>query len=273
MTRLPTATIHSAIGSRTWIPGTPKPCSPARPAATSEITSRSARSTSPFTATGRPIDSPRAFVYETTWPLARQKIATAHSTLSSPPPAYQRAKPAKIAPSATRSSVESRNAPHRLEIPACRAMLPSTRSEKTKTVITMVPQKNSPIGKKTSAPAITPAVPTRVTASGLTPRRSSRAANGVRTRVKNARAYLFSMAFPRFGGRRAALAATGWPIVVTSRARQRRGTPSRPMSGKSRPGARDVWTVSGAGGKLEGPRASTGPPRRLSPARAAPAPG
>ncbi len=185
------------------MPGTPNLCSPARPAATSEMTSRSARSTRPLTATGRPIDSPRALVYETTWPLARQKIATAQRMSSSPRPAYQSAKPPKIAPSATRSSVESRNAPHRLEIPACRAMFPSTRSEKTKTVMTIVPQKNSPIGKKTSAPAITPAVPMSVTASGLTPRRSSSAANGVRTRVKNARAYLFSMAFPRvrFTGR------------------------------------------------------------------------
>lgn len=170
MTSEPTATIHRAIGSRTPIQdGTPKVCSPDRPAATSEITSRSARSMSPLTATGSPIDSPRALVYETTWPLARQKIATAQSALSLPLPAYQRARPPKIAASATRSRVESRKAPHRLEIPAWRAMFPSTRSEKTKRVIVMVPQKNSPRGKNHSAPATTPAVPIRVTASGLTP--------------------------------------------------------------------------------------------------------
>ncbi|GAA3307984.1 hypothetical protein GCM10020295_68510 [Streptomyces cinereospinus] len=144
--RLPTATSHRAIGSSTSMPGTPNACRPASPAATSEITRRSARSTSPFTATGSPIDSPRALVYDTTWPLARQKIETAHSTRSSPPPAYHRAKPPKTAPSATRSRVESRKAPQRLERPSWRAMLPSTRSEKTNRVMTTVPQKNSPRG-------------------------------------------------------------------------------------------------------------------------------
>lgn len=75
-------------------------------------------------------------------------------------------------------------------------MFPSTRSEKMNRVTVTVPQKNSPRGKNTSAPATDPAVPIRVTASGLTPQRSSSAANGVRTRVKKARAYLLSMAFP-----------------------------------------------------------------------------
>jgi hypothetical protein len=54
-----------------------------------------------------------------------------------------------------------------------------------------------------------------VTVSGLTPRRIRNAANGVRTRVKNARAYLFSMAFPRVGVAVWPLLATGWPIVAT----------------------------------------------------------
>lgn len=126
--------------------GTPNMCRPERPQATSEITSRSARSTSPLTFTGSPMLSPRALVYETTWPLVRQKMVTAHNTLSSPPPAYHNARPPKIAPSATRSSVESRNAPQRLERPSCRAILPSIRSEKTKSVMTTVPQKNSPRG-------------------------------------------------------------------------------------------------------------------------------
>lgn len=146
VTRLPTATIHRAIGSSHWIPGTPNLWSPAKPQATSEITSRSARSTRPFTATGSPMLSPRALVYETTWPLARQKIVTAHSARSFPPPAYQSASPPKIAASATRSRVESRKAPQRLETPAWRAMFPSTRSEKTNRVMTTVPQKNSPLG-------------------------------------------------------------------------------------------------------------------------------
>lgn len=156
VTALPTATTHSATGSRYCTPGTPKACSPASPAATSVMTSRSARSTSPLTLTGSPMLSPRALVYETTCPLARQKIATAQSHRLSPAPAYQSASPPKIAESATRSRVESRKAPQRLDRPSCRAMLPSTRSEKTNRVMTIVPQKNSPSGKKTRAPATTP---------------------------------------------------------------------------------------------------------------------
>jgi hypothetical protein len=64
--------------------------------------------------------------------------------------------------------------------------------------------------------------------SGLTPRRIRNAANGVRTRVKNARAYLFSMAFPRVGVAARPLLATGWPIVAT-RARGRRPGTRVPM--------------------------------------------
>lgn len=139
-------TIHSAIGSSTSTPGTPNLCRPDKPQATSVITSRSARSTRPLTSTGSPMASPRALVYETTWPLARQKIAIAQSIRLSPRPAYHRASPPKIAESATRSRVESRKAPQRLERPSWRAMLPSTRSEKTNRVMTIVPQKNSPRG-------------------------------------------------------------------------------------------------------------------------------
>ncbi|GAA5017854.1 hypothetical protein GCM10025734_69170 [Kitasatospora paranensis] len=195
MTRLPAATAHRATGSSHSTYGSPNVCSPATPAATRVITSRSARSTSPETSTGKPRLSPRALVYDTTWPLARQNTETAQSRSLFPLPAYQSARPPKMAASATRSSVESRNAPHLEERPAWRAMLPSTRSEKMNRVIVMVPQKNSPRGKNTRAPATDPAVPISVTASGLTPQRSSIAANGVRTRVKKARAYLLSMAF------------------------------------------------------------------------------
>ncbi|GGQ85921.1 hypothetical protein Saso_11780 [Streptomyces asoensis] len=60
--------------------------------------------------------------------------------------------------------------------------------------------------------------------SGLTPRRMRNAANGVRTRVKNARAYLFSMAFPRVGFAARPLLATGWPIVATRACVRRSGT-------------------------------------------------
>ncbi|GHI96752.1 hypothetical protein TPA0905_62230 [Streptomyces olivaceus] len=63
--------------------------------------------------------------------------------------------------------------------------------------------------------------------SGLTPRRMRNAANGVRTRVKNARAYLFSMAFPTVGVVPRPLLATGWPIVVTRACGRGTGTLGR----------------------------------------------
>ena len=46
---------------------------------------------------------------------------------------------------------------------------------------------SSPRGKKTSAPATTPIVPTRVTVSGETPSRISRWAIGLKTLVQNLR--------------------------------------------------------------------------------------
>ncbi|GGJ00548.1 hypothetical protein GCM10010121_008640 [Streptomyces brasiliensis] len=60
--------------------------------------------------------------------------------------------------------------------------------------------------------------------SGLTPLRMRNAANGVRTRVKNARAYLFSMAFPTVGVAARPLLAVGWPIVATRACVRRAGT-------------------------------------------------
>src|SRR6478672_4899923 len=66
-------------------------------------------------------------------------------------------------------------------------MAPSTRSEKTKAVITSTPANSQPCGKNTSAPATTPAVPTRVTASGDTPQRRRRSTTGVKTLVQKAR--------------------------------------------------------------------------------------
>ncbi|GKQ40192.1 hypothetical protein ALMP_67180 [Streptomyces sp. A012304] len=72
-----------------------------------------------------------------------------------------------------------------------------------------------------------------VTVSGLTPRRMRNAANGVRTRVKNARAYLFSMAFPTVGVAARPLVATGWPIVAT-RARERPPGTRSPVSERGR---------------------------------------
>ena len=57
-------------------------------------------------------------------------------------------------------------------------MWPSIRSLKTNAVITSTPVSSSPCGKKTSAPAATPRVPTSVTASGLMPSRRNRWTNG-----------------------------------------------------------------------------------------------
>jgi hypothetical protein len=51
-----------------------------------------------------------------------------------------------MAASPNRSSVESRNAPHVEDLPRSRAMIPSMVSEKTKAVMTTVPQKNDPRG-------------------------------------------------------------------------------------------------------------------------------
>ncbi|GAA4546822.1 hypothetical protein GCM10010309_61040 [Streptomyces violaceochromogenes] len=94
-----------------------------------------------------------------------------------------------------------------------------------------------------------------VTVSGLTPRRIRNAANGVRTRVKNARAYLFSMAFPRVGVAVWPLLATGWPIVVT-RARGRGAGTLTPFGGTRGPlvggGITSfVWTHRDGSGKVE----------------------
>jgi hypothetical protein len=113
--------------------------------------------------------------------------------MSSPSPANHRARPEKTAASPTRSSVESSQAPQRLVLSVIRAIVPSMRSEKTNAVMNTVPQKNSPRGKNASAPTTTPTVPTRVTTSGLTPRRTRKPATGRKMRVKRARAKRLSM--------------------------------------------------------------------------------
>ena len=92
------------------------------------------------------------------------------------------------AASPRRSSVESKKAPHRLERPASRAIVPSRVSEKANATITIVPQNSSPRGYSTSPPTHTPSVPSTVTTSGLTPARSSARAIGVKSRVNSARA-------------------------------------------------------------------------------------
>ena len=136
VTVLPTASTQSAAA---WTYGTP---SPSRPVQTRMMTSRSARSVMPtFAVMPRP--SARARAYDTTAPVDRQYRQSATSSRSRPSPAYQSAIPPKTAASPTRSRVESSHAPQRLERSVIRAMVPSIRSENTKQVMTMVPQKNS----------------------------------------------------------------------------------------------------------------------------------
>ena len=88
--------------------------------------------------------------------------------------------PPNSAASAIRSSVESRNAPKVSVRPILRAIAPSIRSLKTNAVTTSTPCQSQPCGKKTSAPAATPSVPTSVTTSGLIPSLMNRLMNGAR---------------------------------------------------------------------------------------------
>src|SRR5512144_2857953 len=85
------------------------------------------------------------------------------------------------------SRVESRNAPQLDVRPEMRAIVPSSRSEKTKDVITRTPTISCPRGKNHRAAPTTPIVPTTVTASGLTLRRSRNRAIGVMRFVKKVR--------------------------------------------------------------------------------------
>ena len=57
-------------------------------------------------------------------------------------------------------------------------MAPSMRSLNTNAVMTSTPVSSLPCGKKTRAPALTPRVPTSVTASGLIPSLMKRLTNG-----------------------------------------------------------------------------------------------
>src|SRR3954463_6452564 len=95
-------------------------------------------------------------------PAARQYTAAAVSGRESPLPAYHIAMAPKIAESATRSDVLSRNAPQVLDTPRERAISPSSMSEKTNSVIASAPQKKTPRGKKARAQAETPTVPSTV---------------------------------------------------------------------------------------------------------------
>ncbi len=141
---------------------------------------RSARSAMP-TLQVYPSPSARALAYDTTTPETRQYSAT--PARGSWPSRYSPIiSPAKIAASATRSMVESRKAPNLEILPVTRATAPSSMSNSTNAVMTIVPQKNSPRVNRTSAPAATPTVPMTVIALGETPVRATACPTGVRTR-------------------------------------------------------------------------------------------
>ena len=92
--------------------------------------------------------------------------------------AKKSARPPKRAPSATRSSVESRKAPKsslRPDLARHRAVDEVAEDERGDDQDALPHQ---PLGKKTSAPKLTPRVPTSVTTSGLMPSRMKRLMKG-----------------------------------------------------------------------------------------------
>jgi hypothetical protein len=103
--------------------------------------------------------------------------------------------------------VESQNAPNREVRPDTRAIWPSIRSLKTNAVTTSTPSHSSPCGKNTRAPALTPIVPTSVTASGLMPIRRKSFTNGARTtpcqKALN-RSIMVAAGYPSYEGHRVA---------------------------------------------------------------------
>jgi hypothetical protein len=183
---LPAASAQSPIGR---MYGTPRPDTPT---AISDMSIRSGRSIRP-TSHRKPSPSARAFAYETRAPLARQNSDTPPSVGSCPPLKNHQTSPLNIAASATRSSVESTNAPHFPLVPLILASTPSSMSSSTKIVQVKAPGNNSPIGNKPSAPPDTPTVPMTVTAFGVTGVFASASPTGVSTREIAGRS-TFSMA-------------------------------------------------------------------------------
>src|SRR4029453_17553112 len=132
-------------------------------------------------------------------PSTRQTTAAVPIAGSSPLVKNQMVSPAKMAPSAKRSKVESRKFPQPPLRPCKRAIMPSTTSENAKNATTTEPHHRYPSGYRTSPPRMTPAVPATVTASGDTPILRSQRAKGVKREVKKPRACLLSIRLPRPG--------------------------------------------------------------------------
>ena len=153
------------------------------------MSSRSVRSASP-TSQRSPRPSARAFAYDTSKPATRQNSATPASSLLCPPSTNQAASPANTDASATRSRVESRNAPKMPVVPLTRARAPSSMSAITKNQQTIVPANRWPVGYSASAPADIPTVPVIVRALGVIGVRASAPATGSSSRVRNGRSAL-----------------------------------------------------------------------------------
>jgi hypothetical protein len=169
--------------------GTPRPDSPV---ATSPISSRSVRSAKP-TSQVSPRLCARALAYETSEPATRQNRLRPASSLSWPPSTNHAARPPKTLASATRSMVESRNAPNLPVVPLILASVPSSMSVRTKPVQTITPANRCPVGNRVSAPADMPMVPMTVSVFGVTGVRARACATGVSRRPRAGRRN-FSMA-------------------------------------------------------------------------------
>ena len=136
VTTVAAASTHSAAG-RTY--GTPTPARTGRDAAPS--TSRSLRSAIPTLHGPRPSPSARAFAYDTTSAAdqADQRAPRRATVVARRAANHEQQRRRRPRASATRSRVESRNAPHRLAGPDSRAIVPSRVSENTNAVMTTVP--------------------------------------------------------------------------------------------------------------------------------------
>jgi hypothetical protein len=86
----------------------------------------------------------------------------------------------KTAPSARRSSVESRKAPKRVPPVVIRASVPSTESPNTTTARAIPPCQIHPCGMQMTATATEATVPATVTMFGVTPSRARTRASGVK---------------------------------------------------------------------------------------------
>src|SRR5277367_1468189 len=113
-------------------------------------------------------------------------VATTNDGLPRPNPAHH-ASPQNTAPSLMRSQVASSTAPNRLPPPLSRAIAPSTKSNRTKNVMTNMPANSRPVGNSVSAASTAAAVAMMVTLSAVKPACRNARATGVVTRATPSR--------------------------------------------------------------------------------------